>query len=350
MDANALVAGSHYLEDLEEPTAGSPLLISAGYDQCIRFWDVGRGEARENFIHKDSQINAIRISPNGSFLALAGWQHVRIYNLRVSPPTLATSCDTMTKNVTAIGFDDRSKWFYTAGEDCCVKIWDFRSSLHCRRVFQVNSAVNCVVIHPNQVTLIISDTSGAVYFWDLRLDVSDIFRNLNLDIFEHVTYVDINRTADTLVGVTNKGKVMVWKISTSPELAAASTTGLTLQQKSKVCAHLKYALKCHYSPDYKYFSTTGADGYVHLWDVTDVTKPVKSLFVALDLTKGLHPEKLESQWVWDCAFTSDSKYLFTASGCQLRLWDLESGEVVRQYQGHSKMISCFAFREGRRVF
>ncbi|VDK83081.1 unnamed protein product [Onchocerca ochengi] len=346
MDAKNLVAGSHYLEHLEEPTAIQPLLISAGYDQCIRFWDVARGEARENFIHKDSQINAMRISSNGSFLAIAGWQHVRIYNLGVSPPTLTTSCDTMTKNVTAIGFDDRCKWFYTGGEDCSVKIWDFRSSLHCRRAFQVNSAVNCIVIHPNQVTLIISDISGALYFWDVRREVSDIFPNLNLDIFEHITYVDINRTADTLIGVTNKGKVIMWSISTLPELGATSTTGLTLQQKSKIAAHSKYALKCHYSPDYKYFATTGADGYVHLWDIANITKPAKSLFVASDLTKTVHLEKMESQWVWDCAFTSDSKYLFTISGCQLRLWNLETDEIVRQYQGHNKMISCFAFREG----
>ncbi|MCP9260055.1 Target of rapamycin complex subunit LST8 [Dirofilaria immitis] len=337
MDASSLV-GSHYLEDLEEPTTSQPLLISAGYDQCIKFWDVARGETRENFIHKDSQINTMRISPNGSFLAIAG-----------VPPTLVTSCDAMTKNVTAIGFDDRCKWFYTAGEDCSVKIWDFRSSLHCRRVFQVNSAVNCIVIHPNQVTLIISDISGALYFWDMRSDVSDIFPNLNLDIFEHVTYVDINRTADTLVGVTNKGKIITWSISILPELCGASTTGLTLQQKSKIAAHSKYALKCHYSPDYKYFATTGADGYVHLWDATNIVKPAKSLFVAPDLTKLFHLEKMESQWVWDCAFTSDSKYLFTISGYQLRLWNLETEEIVRQYQGHNKMISCFAFREGRHV-
>ncbi|EFO27776.1 hypothetical protein LOAG_00708 [Loa loa] len=350
MDASSLVAGSHYLEDLEEPTASQPILISAGYDQCIKFWDVARGEARENFVHKDSQINAMNISRNGSYLAIAGWQHMRVYHLGVSPPTLVTSCDAMNKNVTVIGFDKHCRWFYTAGEDGFVKIWEFRTSLHCRRSFQVKSAVNCVVAHPNYMILITSDISGALYFWDLRRDVSDVFPNLDLDIFEHVTCVDINRTGDTLVGVTNKGKIIVWSVSALPESGAASTTGLTLQQKSKVVAHSKYALKCHYSPDCKYFASTGADGYVHLWDATHVTKPRKSLFVASDLTKAVHLEKMESRWVWDCAFTSDSKYLFTASGCQLRLWNLETEEMVRQFQGHSKTIACFAFREGRHVF
>lgn len=63
------------------------------------------------------------------------------------------------------------------------------------------------------------------------------------------------------------------------------------QQKFKISAHSKHALKCHYSPDYKHFATTGADGYVHLWDITNVAKPVKSLFVASDLTTVNYLEK-----------------------------------------------------------
>lgn len=63
------------------------------------------------------------------------------------------------------------------------------------------------------------------------------------------------------------------------------------QQRSKVFAHSKYALKCHFSPDNKCFATTGADGYVHIWDVADTSKPAKSLYVASDLTKATYPDK-----------------------------------------------------------
>lgn len=87
--------------------------------------------------------------------------------------------------------------------------------------------MNCVVTHPYQSTLIISDISGALYFWNVGNEVSDIFSNLNLDVFEHITCVDINRAADILVGVTNKGKLIVWSLSTR-EVGTACTTGLTL--------------------------------------------------------------------------------------------------------------------------
>ena len=37
----------------------------------------------------------------------------------------------------------------------------------------------------------------------------------------------------------------------------------------------------------------------------------------------------EQRWVWDAAFTADSRYLLTASSDSVaRLWSLKTGEVV----------------------
>ena len=63
------------------------------------------------------------------------------------------------------------------------------------------------------------------------------------------------------------------------------------------------------------------------------------------------------RWVWDCAFSADSAYLVTgvylehpqfiydigfnfinsaSSDHTARLWEMASGETVRQYNGHHK--------------
>jgi target of rapamycin complex subunit LST8 len=70
------------------------------------------------------------------------------------------------------------------------------------------------------------------------------------------------------------------------------------------------------------------------------------------------PEKVlqgHQRWVWDCAFSADSAYLVTgkagprpsfkcnssdapqaSSDHTARLWEMTSGETVRQYNGHHK--------------
>ena len=40
----------------------------------------------------------------------------------------------------------------------------------CQRLFQVNTPVNCMCLHPNQATLIVGDQSGTIHVWDLTTD------------------------------------------------------------------------------------------------------------------------------------------------------------------------------------
>lgn len=64
----------------------------------------------------------------------------------------------MSKNITAIRFSDDGNRMFTAGEDMTARVWDCRSlrsnhSNNCVRTFQARSAINCVCLHPNQVSV-----------------------------------------------------------------------------------------------------------------------------------------------------------------------------------------------------
>ena len=100
--------------------------------------------------------------------------------------------------------------------------------------------------------------------------------------------------------------------------------------------------------DIRYLATCSADTTVKIWSI------------------GRHWEfKLEKvlqghqRWVWDCAFSADSAYLVTgtsygfgkknmliavlaSSDHTARLWEMASGETVRQYNGHHKGVLSFS--------
>lgn len=67
--------------------------------------------------------------------------------LQSCPSAVIATCESLIKNVMSIGFDERSQWMYSGGEDCTAKVWDYRCSLQCQRIFQVTSAFKNMPLH-----------------------------------------------------------------------------------------------------------------------------------------------------------------------------------------------------------
>jgi G protein beta subunit-like protein len=85
----------------------------------------------------------------------------------------------------------------------------------------------------------------------------------------------------------------------------------------------------------KLLCTTSADHSIRLWSTENFesASPVSTL---------LHHQR----WVWDAAFSRDSSYLVSASSDQsAKLWNLQTGDVIRNYIGHSLAVTCIALND-----
>jgi G protein beta subunit-like protein len=189
-----------------------PLLVSAAQDATIRFWDASTGDQKCVVPHKDSQVNCLAISPDGHQLTAASWERVRMYDINNLTRPNTPSFIVHEKNVTTLGYQTEGIWIYTAGEDGMVKIWDTRQNqLTCQRIFQVNTPVHCVALHPNQIELIVADSTGALYLWDLRSDRDDSLLT-EVDLSEYVVHVEVDQTGRQCAAVTNRGHLFIWNI------------------------------------------------------------------------------------------------------------------------------------------
>lgn len=303
------------------------ILATGGYDHTIRFWQAHSGICHRTVQHPDSQVNALEITPDRQRIAAAGYQHIRMYDIVSGNSNPVVNYEGVSKNVTAVGFQEEGKWMVTGGEDCSARIWDLRSrNIQCQRIFQVNAPVNCVIIHPNQGELVVGDQSGSIHFWDLRTDHNE---QLVPEAEASIQSVSIDPEGSYLASVNNKGNCYVWTLSTST--ASACTQA---RPKTKIEAHKRYALKCKFSPDSTLLVTTSVDQTARIWKTADF-----SLMTELQCAN--------QRWVWDCAFSGDSQYIVTASSDSVaRLWNVEGGDVKREYNGHQKAIVALAFSDG----
>jgi G protein beta subunit-like protein len=125
-------------------------------------------------------------------------------------------------------------------------------------------------------------------------------------------------------------------------------------------AHNEYLLKCVISPDMATLATTSADHSIKLWQLKqgmsssggsrteDGSAPMstgsdKGGEQGVPLVKCLAHHQ---RWVWDAVFSADSSYMVSASSDQsAKLWDLRSGDVIRNYLGHNLAVTCVALND-----
>ncbi|CAG8452348.1 4414_t:CDS:2 [Acaulospora colombiana] len=126
-------------QQYQNQDSSSVILVTAGYDHTIRFWEALSGICSRTIQHPDS----------------------------------ITSFDGHTGNVTAVGFHCEGKWMVTSSEDGTLKIWDTRHVIlkkmapSIQRNYDHKAPVNDVAIHPNQGELISCDQKGSIKIWDL---------------------------------------------------------------------------------------------------------------------------------------------------------------------------------------
>ncbi|KAE8234826.1 hypothetical protein CF326_g126 [Tilletia indica] len=245
--------GAAYIPTATPPILATPpqnsdsvLLVTAGYDHTIRFWQAWQSECTRTIRHAEGQINRLAISPDRRFLAVAANQAVRVYDCTVNStaagmaaggggaggmgqgqggagssgagasggntPLLTLSGHV--GNVTTVCWQQDLKWLATSSEDGTVKIWDFRSGKMVK-TYGHNDPVNDVVVHPNQGELISCDDGGKMMIWDLA--ESKCTYNTRPEKDSPLRSVTVASDASCLVAGGNSGKVFLWKMGRDPD-------------------------------------------------------------------------------------------------------------------------------------
>lgn len=145
------------------------VLVTAGYDHTIRFWEALSGICSRTIQHPESQVNRLCITPDKKYLAAAGRHVVRLYDIKSSNPSPIMVFEGHSNNITAVAFHVDTKWMVTSSEDTTVKVWDTRTGI-IQRNYAHSHPVNDVVIHPNQGEIVTADRGGNVRIYDLGSD------------------------------------------------------------------------------------------------------------------------------------------------------------------------------------
>ena len=229
------------------------IMLTSSYNAIIQMWNTREQEwkiiaqypASPQSSQQKYTINRLAIDYNKSKFAAACSDGVRIFCLTQSRIKLQ-DCVQEKENVTSIGYDAQSAWFYYTTEDGGVNIYDVRQKYKTQLVKQ-KMGINCAKLSPNQSTLVFGDEDGYCHLFDLQKQQS--LRKLSLGRGVGVTALDISMDSQICLAGNHVGHLYQQQLK----------RGEGLGEAAKMSIHKDVVLNLAMTPDMSHVVSSSAD-------------------------------------------------------------------------------------------
>jgi WD40 repeat protein/tetratricopeptide (TPR) repeat protein len=334
-------------------------VASASWDGTVKVWDAATGQELYGVSDAEGSLNSVAFSPDGRLLAYAGDADTIIL------------CDAQTGNrhgrwsghggtVQGLAFSPDGKMLASASADETVKLWDVQAGKQVRTLEGHKSAVNAVAFSPDGHWLASGNNLGsapAVMVWDLATGkATRTYTDHTLSICGVAFSPDGRRLAsssgdgtirirefggDELATVLYGPGGIVFGGAFSPDgtrLVLAVTDGSVAVWDSTVDGdtmgfgwlNKESGLRIAQSPDGRWLATAGDKAKVVLWD-PQTGQSVRTF-------EG-HIGKVEV-----LAFSPDGRRLLSAGADKVvRIWRVEDGQSLLEYPGHDSSVRSAAY-------
>ncbi len=283
------IAHTHQINSVMFSPDGSQL-VTASWDGSVRFWDIASGKVLRNIKYLSSTYS-LSFSPDGSQLAIG--------LLRGNVVLLEAATGTELRRLPGRENDERSFVIFSpdgsqlatsSHTSGTIRLWDLSTDEEPQLISGHTGGVTSMVFSPDGSQLISGSHDRSIRLWDV--ETGQELRRFSGHA-ESVHSIAISSDGSQLASGSIDGSVRIWDVGTGEELQV-------------ILGHFAPVRFVIFSPDGAQVASGGSDRYVRRWDVStgkDLGTLEHGNFVlALDISR-------------------DSKFLASAGGQTLKLWD-----------------------------
>eukprot|EP01123_Difflugia_compressa_P004602 TRINITY_DN16049_c0_g1_i1.p1 TRINITY_DN16049_c0_g1~~TRINITY_DN16049_c0_g1_i1.p1 ORF type:complete len:288 (+),score=19.34 TRINITY_DN16049_c0_g1_i1:47-910(+) len=99
---------------------------------------------------------------------------------------------------------------------------------------------------------------------------------------------------------------------------------------TKTLSHSDRVYGCAISLDSKIIVSSSTDGFICIWDISDERNQKPSPLIRIP-TAGS---------AWSCDISSDKTFIACAHGCSVSLFNTNTGEYLKHFEGHDGTVTC----------
>ncbi len=297
-----------YARDLAFSPDGRMIASSGG--KTVDLWDLATGQRIRTFKGHRESVLSIAFSPDGKLLASGSIdESAKIWHVATGGEL--TSFDNQSRFVYSVAFSPDGRQFAAGSGE--LKIWDASNGVPLRELKGHDYGVESFAYSPDGSLIATGDAKGPVRIWDAN--------------------------SGKLVRVLPGHKYAVNRLSFSPDGRTLATTGSDTIKLWNVAdgkllntvadgEERVYGLA--YFPDGQSFATGNEVGNVHIRDATD--------------GGSIHTFKTSGLGVRSISFAPDGRHIVSAGrDRRVRVWDVRRGKLVHDMEGHGNPVNAVAY-------
>ncbi|MBW4595644.1 MAG: pentapeptide repeat-containing protein [Brasilonema angustatum HA4187-MV1] len=317
-------------------------LASASDDQTVKLWDAITGEYLRTLQGHSNRVRSVTFAPKGKMLASGSDdQTVKLWDHTTGECLMTLQGHTGL--IWSLAFSPEGNILASGSDDQTVKLWDVSTGQTLRILQGYSNGVMSVAFAPSGKTFVSSSDDQTVRCWDVSTG------QCNKTLLGHanrVRTVAFSPEGNILATGSYDQEVRLWNTSTN-------------QCYKILQGHTGWVKAVAFAPEGNILASGSDDQTVRLWDVS-----TGELLRTLEHSHG----------VWSVAFSpvSDRRSRavgiasafgaavpqaqeignILASGCDdqtVRLWDVSTGQTLKNLLGHSGWVLSVAFSPQGRI-
>ena len=327
---HTLVGHSYYIIDVAFSPDGKTL-TSAGGEGTLRFWNVETGQLLHTVNDYTTALTDIAFSPDGRILAtVSGDNHVGTApTIRLWDIGTRSLLYTITGHpFSSIDFSPDGQILSSGSRDGAIGLWDINTGRLLRTLTGHDSYVK-TLFSPDGQILASGGYDGVIGLWDINTGrlLRTLHRNLPV---EDISFSPDGQILASVISRAdeNVDKLQVWDVDTGNPLDPA----LGWSHATHNISGMDFR-RIDFSPDGKILAASSSF-WVHLWDVE-----TRSSLHTFGVTNPFGQRS--GGFFKDVVFSPDGKTLaafvseHTGVSPHIRLWDVETGNRLRTFVGHT---------------
>jgi WD40 repeat protein/energy-coupling factor transporter ATP-binding protein EcfA2 len=303
--------------------------VTASQDKTAIIWD-RQGNKRQVLTHQDS-IQSVAFSPNGQFIVTGSADsRAKLWDLQGN---LLLNFEGHESGINSVQFSPDGHSLLTASVDRTAKIWNIQSPINSPSFCHEQNVISAKFT-PDGRQILTASYDMTVKLWDAQThQLLKTYTGFGPDYYgnQRIYSLDISPDGKRFVTTGTDYTIRIWEIETGQIIKAWTGEHQRNCTSDGWCG----ATNARYSHDGNYIITCDFGGQAKVWDADG------------NFVKNLNesdPTKSHQQQVNGIDMSRDNQYIATGSYDKtVRLWNFETGQLIKVLSGHSKAVNCVKF-------